>query len=145
MIREIKKHELFKLIELYEHLHKDDLSLPDQNTIESIWQEIIANKNNHYFVIETQEKLVASCHLAIIPNLTRGCRPYGIIENVVTHANFRNKGFGKKLLRHALKFAYDNNCYKVMLMTGSKKEWVHKFYEDAGFKKGIKTAFISNA
>jgi GNAT superfamily N-acetyltransferase len=144
MIRKIKKNELSKLLALYKHLHKNDSPLPCQKEIKIIWQEIIKNKNIHYFVLDIKGELVASCHLVIIPNLTRSCKPYGIIENVVTREKFRNKGFGKEILQYALNFAWENNCYKVMLMTGSKKEWVYNFYKNAGFKKDIKTAFIAN-
>jgi len=34
----------------------------------------------------------------VIPNLTRACRPYGVIENVVTHSSHRGQGWGHALL-----------------------------------------------
>lgn len=60
--------------------------------------------------------LVASCTLTLTPNLTRGCRPYGVIENVVTDVGFRKRGFAKAVLEKALAFCWSSNCYKVMLM-----------------------------
>ncbi len=84
---------------------------------------------------------MSSCTLAIIPNLTRGARPYGIIENVVTHPDHRRTGLGRAVLRAAIDKAWSADCYKVMLATGSKREATLSFYEAAGFQKGGKTYF----
>jgi GNAT superfamily N-acetyltransferase len=92
---------------------------------------------------EMEGRLVASCTLIIIPNLTRGARPYGLIENVVTHAEFRQKGIGGSLLRYTLQLAWEHQCYKVMLLTGRKQEETLRFYEKAGFQRGIKTGFVA--
>jgi GNAT superfamily N-acetyltransferase len=46
-----------------------------------------------------EDAIIASCTLVVIPNLARGGQPYGLIENVVTHAAYRGRGFGKRLLR----------------------------------------------
>ena len=87
--------------------------------------------------------LVASCTLAVVPNLTRGCRPFGVIENVVTHASHRRRGYGKEILREALSTAWSANCYKVMLLTGRKDEATLRFYESAGFDRHGKQAFVA--
>jgi GNAT superfamily N-acetyltransferase len=63
-----------------------------------------------------------------------------LIENVVVHADHRRRGLGKKMMRHAIDLAKRAGCYKVMLLTGKKRN--HKFYESAGFKKGVKTGFV---
>ncbi|MFW9988383.1 MAG: GNAT family N-acetyltransferase [Candidatus Odinarchaeota archaeon] len=143
LIRHIRENELEELLNLYTHLHRQDAPLPDKLMLLSIWKEITQNSLLHYFVVEDNNKIVSSCTLSIIPNLTRGARPYGVIENMVTHTDYRNRGFGTSILRHALDFAWKNNCYKVMLLTGSKDPAIYQFYENAGFKKGIKTGFIA--
>ena len=133
VIREIKKIEIDKLLNLYTHLHRKDVPLPEKSKLISIWEEITANPRLHYFVLEIDNELVSSCTLSIIPNLTRGGRPYGLIENVVTHAEYRRRGFGTSILQHALEVAWEHKCYKVMLLTGSKDPAILQFYEKTGF------------
>jgi GNAT superfamily N-acetyltransferase len=143
LVRYINKNEMSDLLNLYKHLHRIDAPLPEKSTLSSIWEEITNNPILHYFVLEHDDKMVSSCTLSMIPNLTRGGRPYGLIENVVTHVDYRRRGFGTAILRHALEIAWKNNCYKVMLLTGSKDLGIYRFYEKAGFKEGIKTGFIA--
>lgn len=97
----------------------------------------------HIFVVDVDGTIVASCVLIVLRNLTRGARPYGLIENVVTHADHRGKGYGGVLLTAALKLAWGRKCYKVMLLTGRKDERTLRFYEKVGFIGGIKTGFVA--
>ncbi len=142
-IRYIKKNEMNELLNIYRHLHRQDAPLPKKSRLLSIWEEITTNPLLHYFVLEHNNKIVSSCTLSMIPNLTRGGRPYGLIEIVVTHGDYRRQGFGTSILRHALKIAWKKKCYKVMLLTGSKDPAIYHFYEKAGFKRGIKAGFIA--
>lgn len=67
---------------------------------------------------ERDGKIVASCVCVIIPNLTRNVRPYAFIENVVTHADYWKMGYATECLNYAKHIAEENNCYKMMLLTG---------------------------
>ncbi|MCP4760323.1 MAG: GNAT family N-acetyltransferase [archaeon] len=142
-IRKIKKEELGKLLDLYKQLHPQDAPLPKKQDLESIWEEIYSNPLLYYNILEYNEIIVSSCTLAIIPNLTRGARPFGIIENVITHKEYRNCGYATTLLIYTQNIAWDLNCYKVMLLTGSKDPKILNFYDKVGFKRGIKTGFIA--
>jgi len=77
------------------------------------------------------------------PQPTRACRPYALIENVVTHADHRNKGYGKAILADALSHAWASGCYKVMLLTGKKDEATLRFYESASFVADEKWGFVA--
>lgn len=142
-IRIIASHELNDLLKLYSYLHRADEPLPEQKIVDSIWEELLSNQRYKYIGGYVNNQLIASCTLTVIPNLTRACRPYGIIENVVTHEDHRNKGYGKKILAYTLSLAWTQNCYKVVLTTGRKDEATLRFYESAGFNRHEKQAFIA--
>ncbi|WP_210237842.1 GNAT family N-acetyltransferase [Aliirhizobium smilacinae] len=86
------------------------------------------------------DALATSCTLVVVPNLTHGGTPYGLIEYVVTHREYRNRGFGRQVLLYAAEAAWKAGCYKVMLMTGSKRRETLDFYLGAGFEQS-KTGF----
>ena len=141
MVREARKEDLNALLELYLFLHED--SIPEMNDhIADVWNMIIEDSNHHLIVNEIGGKLVSSCVCVIIPNLTRNVRPYAFVENVVTHGDYRGKGYATQCLDYAKKIAEKENCYKIMLLTGSKKPETLKFYENAGYNSSDKTAFI---
>jgi len=142
-IRLIEVTELAELLALYAHLHKVDEALPPQSEIQAVWQELLGNPRYRYYGGYLDDRLISSCTLTVIPNLTRGCRSYGVIENVVTHASHRNQGYGKAILAQALSHAWSVGCYKVMLLTGRKDEATFKFYESVGFDRHGKQAFIA--
>jgi GNAT superfamily N-acetyltransferase len=145
IIRHIAKDELDDLLDLYTHhlFSVPDQPLPPRAEVEQLWDNMLNNPLLHCFVVEFQGKLVGSCVLTIIPNLTRGARPYGLIENVVTHSDFRRKGFAKALLKHALDFAWEANCYKAMLLSGVHRGAAHSLYESVGFSKDEKIGYIA--
>ena len=91
---------------------------------------------------EINDVLVSSCVCVIIPNLTRNIRPYAFVENVVTHLDYRGKGYATECLNFAKEIAEKENCYKMMLLTGSKNEKTLNFYRNAGYNSTDKTAFI---
>jgi GNAT superfamily N-acetyltransferase len=142
-VRDARFDELDALLELYHHLHTEDAPLPPRPAIEAIWRSIQDNPSIHYFVAEVDGRIVSTCNLTVVPNLTRGARPFAAIENVVTHPDYRRRGLATALLHHALEVARSAGCYKVMLMTGRKDPATLRFYEQAGFKPGVKTAFIA--
>jgi GNAT superfamily N-acetyltransferase len=142
-VRTLLPAELDALLALYKHLHKDDLPLPKRSEVEAVWTEAVKNPRCRYYGGFVGDELVSSCTIMLIPNLTRGCKPYGVIENVVTHQEHRGRGWGKRLLQEALKHAWENRCYKVMLLTGRKDEATLKFYVSAGFSRDGKTGFVA--
>ncbi len=141
MIREITKNDFDGLLTLYMQLHGNPF--PEKNEdVMKLWNTILNDENHHIIVTEEDGKIVSSCVCIIIPNLTHNQRPYAFIENVITDCNYRKRGLATACLDFARDIAVKENCYKLMLLTGSKEERTLKFYENAGYNKNDKTAFI---
>lgn len=141
MVREIAENELNDLLELYLQLHED--SVPEMTDhLKNTWNTMTQDENHHIIVNEIDGKIVSSCVCVIIPNLTRNIRPYALIENVITHGDYRGKGYATDCLNYAKEIAEKTNCYKMMLLTSSKKETTLNFYGNAGYNSTDKTAFI---
>ena len=141
VIREAKQDDLDEILSLYLYLHEK--SVPEESEqLRNTWDSIINDKNHHLIVCEVDGRIVASCVCVIIPNLTRNIRPYAFVENVVTHGDYRNKGYATDCLNFAKQIAKENNCYKMMLLTGQKEESTLNFYRNAGYNSTDKTAFI---
>lgn len=141
MIREIINEDFNGLMELYMQLN--DNPMPEKTSeIMELWNRILKDKEHHIIIAEEEGKIVSSCVCVIIPNLTHNQRPYAFIENVITDKDYRNKGLATACLNYAKEIAIKEKCYKLMLLTGSKKESTLNFYERAGYNKNDKTAFI---
>ena len=141
MVREAVKEDLNELLNLYLFLHEKNIPENSEH-LENTWKTIIEDINHHIVVKEINGKIVSSCVCVIVPNLTRNIRPYALIENVVTNEEYRGKGYATECLNYAKEIAIKNNCYKMMLLTGTKNENTLAFYKSAGYNSDDKIAFI---
>ncbi|MFB6141570.1 MAG: GNAT family N-acetyltransferase [Halosimplex sp.] len=138
--RSARRDELAELLGLYRMLNPDDPEL-DPDEVADQWDEMLADEDLDVVVVEHDDRLVATCLLSVTENLTRGARPFALIENVVTHEAYRGEGFGTQCVEAAIDRAHERGCYKVMLLTGSDEAWKHEFYESCGFDRDAKTGF----
>ena len=141
MVREAVKEDLDELLNLYLFLHEKNIPENSEH-LENTWKTIIEDINHHIVVKEINGKIVSSCVCVIVPNLTRNIQPYALIENVVTNEEYRGKGYATECLNYAKEIAIKNNCYKMMLLTGTKSENTLAFYKSAGYNSDDKIAFI---
>lgn len=139
-IRDLGPGDAEVLLDLYTHLNPGDAP-PSAEAVRAVF----AHPGLRHFGRWVEGELVASCNLAVVPNLTRGGRSYGVIENVVTHAAQRGQGHGQAVVAHAVAQAWAAGCYKVVLTTSRKDPAVWAFYERCGFDGGDKRAFVIRA
>ena len=140
-VRMANKNDLPALQELYLNLHDKEI-MPITSEAIQIWDEILKTKGYYILIGEDRGAIASSVTLIIIKNITLKMRPYALVENIVTAPQHRNKGYAGCLLQKAVEIAKENNCYKIMLMSGSKNESTINFYIKAGFSDTEKTGYI---
>ena len=141
-IRCAREHDFNRLMRLYGQLQPRDPVLADGRD-RAVFRQILECEMLSLFVLEDDGLIRATCYLNVIPNMTRSASPYGIIENVVTDDVSRGRGYGKRIVGHALNAAWAAGCYKVMLQTGSRHESTHAFYRACGFSGDDKRGYVA--
>jgi ribosomal protein S18 acetylase RimI-like enzyme len=140
-IREVVESDLDNMLDLYVQFHHTPKPAETEH-IKDIWKSMIDGKGLHVLVGEENGKIVCSAQVMIVPNLTHGQRPFAIIENLITDEQYRRQGWATALLEYVKEMATEAGCYKVMLTTSSKDEGILQFYEDMGYYRNEKQAFI---
>ncbi|MCH4545542.1 GNAT family N-acetyltransferase [Rhizobium changzhiense] len=131
-IRAVAAGDLPGLTILYQHLNPTDPVL-DKAAAEERFTAILAQPGMTVFIGFAGDLAAATATLIVVPNLTRNGASYALIENVVTHADHRQRGYAGAVVGHAVTQARKAGCYKVMLLTGSKNPATLRFYENCGF------------
>ncbi|MEO0937798.1 MAG: GNAT family N-acetyltransferase [Pseudomonadota bacterium] len=100
---------------------------------ETAFAALLAHPGNAVFGSFEGTTLAAIVTLHVLPNMTRGARPYALIENVASLPSHRGTGHGRDAMQAAIKAAWDAECYKIMLLTG-QDTGARGFYERLGFR-----------
>ena len=109
-----------------------------------IWRETLAQAGTYVFVSEADGRIAATCMLITAPNLLRGGRRHGFLENVATHPQHQGRGHGKAVVRAALACAWEVDCHHVLMQSGRADPRVHAFYENLGFEPGLRTGYVAH-
>lgn len=80
-------------------------------------------------------EIVGSGTIIVEPKIIRGGKYVGHIEDIVVKSSFRGKKISQSILNKLKEFAYNKNCYKVILDCDEK---VCPVYQSNGFEiKGV--------
>jgi GNAT superfamily N-acetyltransferase len=121
------------LLALYAGLHPDDPPVPADQAA-SVWRQIADHPGRTVLVAVLDDAVVGTVDCVVLPNLTRGARPFMLLENVVVAADRRREGVGRTLLMAAGQVARSTNCYKMQLLSRVDRIDAHAFYESCGFR-----------
>lgn len=135
IIRKAKATDAEELKVLYfEYLtHFPPKEEQDMNLWGAMLDKFEQDENMYLLVAEENGMVVSTVQMAIVENLTHNVRPFAVIENVVTHGDYRKRGYASALLEKASEIAKERSCYKIFLETGSNKESTLNFYKNNGF------------
>lgn len=142
-IRELTLADIPQVLDLIDQFERNITERPDIAR-QRVLLEQISDRGGAVLGADTDGRIVGTCTVVICPNLSWSGRPYAIIENVIVDKSHRGQGIGKALMEKAQFVAKLAGCYKVALMTGSKRTETFKFYEACGFtgsKKGFQVRF----
>jgi GNAT superfamily N-acetyltransferase len=134
--------DLPSLLSLFEVSEVSAVAQP-RECAESIWQGTLTQPGVSVFVSDDRDRIAATCMLVIAPNLLRGGRRHGFLENVVTHPELRGHGHGKAVVQAALVHAWSADRHHVLMQSGRADPRVHVFYEGLGFRPGLRVAYVA--
>lgn len=94
----------------------------------------------HEFVGVYDSKVVGYFILYEMIDIVRNIKIYHI-DYVCVDSEYRGRGFGKKMMEWAIKYAEDNGVRRIELTSGNQREVAHKLYLDLGFMKRDSSLF----
>lgn len=107
--------------------------------------ELISNDPKYYLTVACLgEEVIGTAMGIICYDLVGNCNPFMVVENVVVSQKYQGWGIGKLLMQEIEDFGQDNHCNYAILVSGSRRESAHKFYEALGYsteQRGFKKRF----
>ena len=131
-VRAARVEDLGAVLALLTELHGDDAPVDDARA-RVVLEAILADPRRRLLVASVDGEPAGTVDVVVVPNLTRGARPYAVIENVVVAARFRRRGIGRALMDAAVAHARAEGCYKLQLISAARRGEAHALYAAAGF------------
>lgn len=124
---------------LYAHLIPGEAPVSAELARDRI-RALSAYKGSGILVAYVGTAPVATVTLIVVPNMTRGGKPYAFIENVVTHGDHLRQGHARAIIAEAERLAWAAGCYRILIVSGNDNGGAHELYEACGYL-GTKTGF----
>jgi ribosomal protein S18 acetylase RimI-like enzyme len=135
-VRDARLDDLTQVLGLYEQLAEErPAARPAEHALAvERFQQINAQPGRALLVAVVDERVVGTADLLIVPNLTHGGEPWGIVENVVVDRSARRRGTGRALMAEITGRCRSAGCYKVQLLSRKHRHEAHAFYRSVGFE-----------
>jgi len=93
----------------------------------------VSGKELKILILE-KNKEIARVFLYILTNDLHK-EPFGLVEDVFVKENYRDKGYGTKIMKVLIEEAKKSGCYKLICTSRFSRPKVHRFYKKLGFEK----------
>lgn len=105
----------------------------DQSYINA-FERIDADSNQYLMVVvNTEQQIIATCHLTIMPSLIFTGSTRMQIEAVRVSSCYRGQKIGEWMINAAFEWARANHVSIIQLTTNKKRSRAKQFYERLGF------------
>lgn len=103
-----------------------------------------ANSYENYYLMGVEDvdngRLCATMLAVVIDDFCGSCAPIMLVENVVTHHDYQQKGIGKRMFQEMENWGRSKGVNYALLCSDMEREGAHEFYRAIGCKevKGFK-------
>jgi|GEM_PF-269627 Acetyltransferases len=118
------------VLELLKQLWPD--SELNYETLKAVYIKALNSDTQKYIVGLVDDKIIGFCSLTIKNNLWQAGN-LGHIDELIVDKNFRERGYGKKLMDEITHIAKQNGCKRIELDSAFHREEAHRFYENQGY------------
>ena len=136
----IEKAKLKNLKDLIYLLFDDDLgkereNLSDKfiNNYKKSFTKILNDSNNEIFIMILNDQIIGMMQLTFIPGLSMQGITRCQIESVRIKKEYRDKGYGSKLINKSIEIAKRKKCGLIQLTSNKKRQRAINFYKKHGF------------
>ncbi len=129
-------NDLPDLADLLNDLFTQDIEfVPDFRKQKTGLEAILNNPEiGEILILKSEGKVLGMVSLLYSISTALGGK-VAILEDMIIHKDYRQKGLGKELLGEAIRFSKERNCLRLTLLTDFNNDVAIQFYQQFGFLK----------
>lgn len=135
-IREARPQDFESVLELVLELRrhfKNEKPLDRERSL-ATYDRFTSGADHYVYVAEAEGRIVGMMTLSVLVSLFED-RPYIVVDELITAADCRGRGIGRRLLDEAFARAVERGCCEVCLDTDESNEAALRFYREYGFDR----------
>lgn len=96
---------------------------------------ILADPHYGLFVADDGGRVAGTVMGIACYDLAFNGQKFGIIENVITDADYRGQGVGRRMFEAVEQWAVEQGCAYIQLVSSAYRTGAHQFYEKIGYTR----------